>query len=460
MCWKALPVAEAGGAGAGLQGRLGFWHLVGYGLALIAPTAPLNTLGVVWGKAHGLIALSYLLGGLCMAFTATSYAVMVREVRSAGSLYGFARAALGPFAGFMGGWMILLDYLMIPSLVYVIMAVALGQLMPEVDRAVDRGAAGLYHRSQLVRHPLDQRVQRRQRDRADCGHGALVTAGIVFLGPTHAFSPAPVWADPLPWQGVLAGTSVCVLSFLGFDAVSTLAEDTADRSGRTLGRAILAVLALATVFFGLSTWVLGNAMVGRHFASLDAAHYELAGAMLGAWARPGLAWFTALVVGFTNALPMQVGVARVLYAMGRDGQVPTVFARLHPRHNTPWVAMLATTALSLVVALVFRDALDFLATLVNFGALTGFALLHVCVLVRFRRSARRNLWLHVLSPLVGLAVIAVILSGMGAWALLLGCGWLALGLAWWQGAARHAPPRPATWPIRYRPCATWRCRRR
>jgi hypothetical protein len=223
---------------------------------------------------------------------------MVREVRSAGSLYGFARAALGPFAGFMGGWMILLDYLMIPSLVYVIMAVALGQLMPEVDRAVDRGAAGLYHRSQLVRHPLDQRVQRRQRDRADCGHGGAGDGRRVFLGPTHAFSPAPVWADPLPWQGVLAGTSVCVLSFLGFDAVSTLAEDTADRSGRTLGRAILAVLALATVFFGLSTWVLGNAMVGRHFASLDAAHYELAGAMLGAWARPGwpgsLRWSWAL----------------------------------------------------------------------------------------------------------------------------------------------------------------------
>jgi amino acid transporter len=126
MCWKGLPVAEAGAAKVGaLQGRLGFWHLVGYGLALIAPTAPLNTLGVVWGKAHGLIALSYLLGGLCMAFTAASYAAMVREVRSAGSLYGFARAALGPFAGFMGGWMILLDYLMIPSLVYVIMAVAL-----------------------------------------------------------------------------------------------------------------------------------------------------------------------------------------------------------------------------------------------------------------------------------------------------------------------------------------------
>lgn len=441
-CWKGLRVVEARGGRAGaLHGHLGFWHLVGYGLALIAPTAPLNTLGVVWGKAHGLIALSYILGGLCMAFTAASYAVMVREVRSAGSLYGFARAAMGPFAGFMGGWMILLDYLMIPSLVYVIMAVALGQLMPQVDRAVwvvallgfttavnwfGIKSTSAFNAVSVVAQIVVMAV--------------MVAAAIAFMGWARAFSPAPVWADPLPWHGVLAGTSVCVLSFLGFDAVSTLAEDTADRSGRTLGRAILAVLALATVFFGLSTWVLGNAMVGQRFTSLDGAHYDIAALILGGWARAGLAWFTALVVGFTNALPMQVGVARVLYAMGRDGQVPAVFARLHPRHNTPWVAMLATTALSLVVALAFRDALDFLATLVNFGALTGFALLHVCVFVHFRRHARRNLALHVASPMVGLAVIAVILTGMGAWALMLGTGWLVLGLGWWWGAARHAPP--------------------
>lgn len=442
MYWKGLRVAEAGGVKGGvLQGRLGFWHLVGYGLALIAPTAPLNTMGVVWGKAHGLIALSYLLGGLCMAFTAASYAVMVREVRSAGSLYGFARAALGPFAGFMGGWMILLDYLMIPSLVYVIMAVALGQLMPGVDRAVWIVALlgfttavnwfGIKSTSAFNAVSVVAQI---------AVMTLLVGAAVAVLGPVRAFSPAPVWADPLPLHGVLAGTSVCVLSFLGFDAVSTLAEDTADRSGRTLGRAILAVLALATVFFGLSTWVLGNAMVGHRFASLEGAHYDVAALLLGAWARAGLAWFTALLVGFTNALPMQVGVARVLYAMGRDGQLPGVFARLHPRHNTPWVAMLATTALSLVVALAFRDALDFLATLVNFGALTGFALLHLCVIVHFRGHARRNLALHLVSPVVGLAVIAVILTGMGAWALLLGSGWLALGLAWWWGAARHAPP--------------------
>lgn len=426
-----------------LKGQLGFWHLVGYGLALIAPTAPLNTLGVVWSKAQGLIALSYLLGGVCMAFTALSYAVMVREVRSAGSLYGFARAALGPFPGFMGGWMILLDYLMIPSLIYVIMAVALGQLVPQVDR-------GLWIVILLSFTTVVNWFGMRSTSAFNAVSvilqivvvGALVAAGIQFLGPARAFSPAPVWADPLPWHPVLAGTSVCVLSFLGFDAVSTLAEDTADGTGRTLGRAILAVLALATLFFGLSTWVLGNAMVGRHFISLDAAHYELAGIIMGAWASTGLAWFTAIIVGFTNALPTQVGVARVLYAMARDGQLQAGFARIHRRYNTPWVAMLASTALSLVVALAFRNALDFLATLVNFGALTGFGLLHVCVLVRFWRAGRRNLLLHVVSPALGLAVIAVILMGMGPWALGLGCAWLVIGLVWWMVAARHASARP------------------
>ena len=123
-------------APAALRRNLGFGALVAYGLAYIAPIAPLSTLGLVWQTSHGLIALAYLLGGLCMAFTAFSYAAMVREIRSAGSVYGFARAVLGPFAGFMAGWLILLDYLLIPAFVYVVMSVALQQLLPGVDRGV------------------------------------------------------------------------------------------------------------------------------------------------------------------------------------------------------------------------------------------------------------------------------------------------------------------------------------
>lgn len=90
----------------------------------------------------------------------------------------------------------------------------------------------------------------------------------------------------------------------------------------------------------------------------------------------------ALMCGFTNVLPMQVGVSRVLFAMGRDRQLPGLFARLHRRHGTPHVALLLSTALSLVIAIVMCERIDSLASFVNFGALCAFVLLHLSVLVK------------------------------------------------------------------------------
>lgn len=448
---------ETAPAAKGFHRQLGLAALVAYGLAYIAPVAPLSTLGLVWQASGGLIALSYLLGGVCMVFTALSYALMVREVQSAGSVYGFARSVLGPFWGFVAGWQILLDYLLIPAFVYVVMAVALSQIMPEVDRAVWIVALAVFTSwvnwfgvrsttsvsfvsvaAQVVVMIVLVAV-------AALAQSALHHADPAAYG--SALGTAPLWRDPLPLHGVLAGTSICVMSFLGFDAVSTLAEDTADRSGRTLGRAILAVLGLATLFFVVLAWVLGNAMAGRHFHNLDAASFELAGQLAGPWAMLGLAWFYAIVVGFTNALPMQVGVARVLYAMARDRQLPQALARLHPRHNTPHVAMLASTAVSLTVALVLRQQVEQLAAFVNFGALAGFALLHVCVLAHFaRRPDRRRLLPHVVSPVLGIVVVIAVLAGMNAHALTLGVVWFCAGLLlWWlrvrhTGAAKIAAP--------------------
>eukprot|EP01042_Synura_sphagnicola_P028804 gene28803-37154_t len=230
--------------------------LIAYGLAYIAPIAVLSTLGLVWQASHGMIALSYLLGGLCMAFTAFSYAAMVREVHSAGSVYGFARAVLGPFVGFVAGWMILLDYLLIPAFVYVVIAVALGELVPGIDRGVWIVLlAGFTTAINWfgVRSP------------ARVSLGAVIAQVVVMvllmalaitvqlrLHGAAGLGIVPFYHTPFSLSAVLAGTSICVMSFLGFDAVSTLAEDTADRSGPVLGRAILLVLAFATSLFAVS----------------------------------------------------------------------------------------------------------------------------------------------------------------------------------------------------------------
>src|SRR5450631_4376127 len=103
-----------------LQRTLSYHDLLIYGLAYVCPFGIFQSLGFVWQTSNGLIVLAYILATVCMYFTAKSYALMTDSVPSAGSVYGFARHALGPFIGFVAGWMILLDYLLIPSYVYVV----------------------------------------------------------------------------------------------------------------------------------------------------------------------------------------------------------------------------------------------------------------------------------------------------------------------------------------------------
>jgi amino acid transporter len=435
----AAPVAPPGNGPRILRRSLGYWDLVLYGLAYIAPFAPLSTLGFVWQESGGLIVLAYLLGGVCMYFTAKSYAIMTEAMPTAGSVYGFARAALGTFPGFMAGWMILLDYLLIPAFVYVLIAVALETLLPGIDRAVwivllvalTTGVNWLgitvTARANLVAVTLQVLVL--------AGFMGLAVLALYHGKGLGRLTLEPVFdAAKFTAGHIFSATSICIMSFLGFDAVSTLAEEVRGNDRRMVGRAIIAVLVLSALFFVLLTWILGNLLPGIAIKDPAAAVYELAAWATGAWSAAVLAWTYAIVVGLSNALPMQVGVARVVFAMGRDGQLPRAFARIHPRHHTPWVGMLVTAAISLAVALAMKQRLDDLASIVNFGALSGFLCLHVSVLARFAARERSHRWfLHWIVPILGIIVVLAVFLGMSALAVRVGLAWLAIGLGY--GAA-------------------------
>ena len=429
--------AESMAAAPGtLKRSLRYWDLIVYGLAYIAPYAPLSTLGFVWQTSNGLIVLAYLLGGVCMYFTAKSYAVMTEAVPQAGSVYGFARHALGRFPGFIAGWMILLDYLLIPAFVYVLTAVAFEQLIPSVGRAtwiiltsgftllVNWFGVTVTTRANFIAVGLQV-----------LGLVLFMAFGVVALGRgfgTGGLTLAPVYSHVAFSPGaIFSATSICIMSFLGFDAISTLSEEVEGHDRHVVGRAIIAVLVISAAFFVLVTFVLGNLLPGIAIKDPAAAVYELATAAIGVWAALALAWSYAIVVGLSNALPMQVGVARVLFAMGRDRQLPHALARVHPRYNTPYVGMLVTAAISTSVALAMRDLMDELATIVNFGALSGFLLLHVSVLVEFGIKRRSSAWFqHVLVPILGIVVVLAVFTGMSRLAAVVGSSWLAVGLCY------------------------------
>ena len=418
---------------AGLQKTLGYWDLVAYGLAYIAPIAPLSTIGFVWDASGGLVVLAYLFGAACMYFTARSYATMCEAVPNAGSVYAFARMGLGRFAGFMAGWMILLDYLLIPALLYVLASIAMSTLLPDVGRWV---WIVLTMGITLAFNWFGIRVTTRVNFAFLALQGVMLLAflalalvallggkgdGALTLHPL--FDAASFHADK-----IFSATSIAVLSFLGFDAISTLAEETKDPSGKTVGRAIMGTLAVATLIFVVQTWVVGDLLPGLRIQDPAAAAFELAHWAVGAGFAAFMAWVIALVNGFSNPVPMQAGVARVLFAMGRDRQLPSILGRVHPKYGTPYVGMLASSGLSLVIALAMRDRLDELASIVNFGALTGFALLHLSVLNHFALKMRsRQIFVHWLVPMIGLAVVMAVLSGMSRFAMDVGLTWMITG---------------------------------
>ncbi len=419
-----------------LKRTLRFPDLVIYGLAYIAPITPLSTLGFVWEASKGLIALAYVLGGICMYFTAKSYAIMTETVPTAGSVYGFARHALGAFPGFIAGWLILLDYLLIPAFVYVLIAVALGTLIPGVDRSVwivamvtvtlgiNWFGVTVTSRANLIAVAIQALVM--------LAFIALCVVALESGKGTGALTVAPFWHGwPFDGGAIFTATSICVMSFLGFDAISTLSEEVEGNDPRIVGRAIIGVLVISALFFVLVAWVLGNLLPGIRIRDASAATYELAAWAVGPWAAAAIAWAYVLIVGLSNALPMQVGVARVLYAMGRDRQLPHALARIHRRYHTPYVSMIITAAISLSVAVAMRNRLDDLALIVNFGALCGFLMLHVSVLVEFGVKRRSGNWLaHWVTPLLGILVVLAVLKGMSALALTVGLAWLAVGVAW------------------------------
>lgn len=421
--------------GPGLRRSLTYRDLLLYGIAYISPFAPFTTLGYVWRDSNGLIVLAYVVGFACMYFTARSYATMTDAIPNAGSVYGFARRALGPTAGFMAGWMILLDYLLVPALCTVSFSISASTLLPAVPRtawvlllvATTTTINWFGIRTTARANLVAVTVQ------------LVVIAGFLAFGCIalyHGFGAGRLDAAPLygaaqfDARKLLHAASICVMSFLGFDAISTLSEEVVDRDRHLVGRATVHVLVLAMAIFVAMTWVAGDLLAGFAIHDPAVAHYELARAAIGPWAMAIIAWTNASIVAASAVLPTQIGVARVTYAMGRDGQLPRVFARVHPRHAVPHVAMLATSAVSLATALLLVNRLDLLTSIVNFGALSGFLMLHVSVIRQFPGAQGSEHWFrHRLAPLCGIAVVLGVFAGMTRLALVTGLAWLAAGTA-------------------------------
>ena len=431
-----------------LNRALSTGDLIIYGMIFMLPIAPYAVFGLVWEASKGMVPLAYLVGLAGMFFTALSYAAMSRAFPLAGSVYTYAQRGLHEIAGFFSGWLILLDYILVPSLLYLFSAVALRPIFPAVPAWV--WLTGFITFNAIVNVlgiEFTARVNRYMLVMELSTLALFIGMGLIAL--YHGAGAGGLTLKPIynpqgfSWSMVAGATSIAVLSFLGFDGISTLSEESRGNQN-AIGRATVCSLLLVGALFMLQTWIATDLAEGMHFSSPDTAFYEVAERAGGVWLR--LITILAIVIAqaVANAMAAQAAVSRILFAMARDRKLPAILAKVHPRYRTPYVSTLAVAAVSLLVGLFFAARVDDLTQVVNFGALSGFVLLHLSVINHYLLRRRSGDWLrHFVFPLTGLGLILYVLYEMDRAAKVLGACWIGIGIVYYAALALRSKKRAA-----------------
>jgi amino acid transporter len=420
-----------------LKRSLRMRDLLVYGLIFMVPIAPFAIFGVVFNASRGMVPLTYVIGLVAMLFTALSYREMSRAFPVAGSVYSYAGRGISPWVGFLAGWAILLDYLLVPTLLYVTGAAALDTVLPGVPQwlwvvvfvVLNTGVnlAGIETTAWANRLFLI---------------GELIVLTIFIVTALVAISRGTGgahWSLTPFFNGtqfspslVFAALSVAVLSFLGFDAISTQAEEVRGGS-RVVGRATVVSLCIVAVLFVVQTYLASLLVPGQtEFTGQDAtnqAFYHVAGLAAGHWMTVLVAVSSALAAAVANSLVAQNATARLLFSMARDRTLPRFLAHVNTRSRVPERAVVLVAVVSLVLGVFFVGQVEFLSTLVNFGALFAFLLLHVSVGVYHLLKRRQHTYgMHLVVPLIGFVIIGYVLLNADTHAKIGGLTWLAIGV--------------------------------
>ena len=430
---------EALGYRQELKRSLSLGDLLVYGLIFIVPGAPISVFGIVFNASAGMVPLVYLVGMVAMLFTAASYVTMSRVYPVAGSVYAYSGRAIGPTVGFLTGWIMLLDYLLLPTLIYILSAVAVHAVVPDVPKiawivgfVVVNTVLSLRGIETTARTSLWLLVFQLA---GLVAFLVMATIGLLHgtAGAHWSFKPLfnPEVATPSLIFGAL---SLAVLSFLGFDAISTLSEE-AKGGARAIGRATYLSLLLTAGIFVVLTYAASLFVLDQtrfpHGDRTEAAFYDIALVVGGAWLKWVLTVPGVLFAGLPGALAAQVATSRLLFSMARDGRLPRGLAHVSDTHHVPDRAALLVSAVTLVLGVAMSGELEVLTSMVNFGALSGFLLLHVSVIAHAAKSAAtgRARWLPIVSATIGFGVIAYVMLNLNATAKLVGGAWLVIGMA-------------------------------
>ena len=418
-----------------LKRVLTLWDLIFYGIVAITPCAPAMVYGVAEVKSHGFVVVTILAAMVATVLTAISYGRMAARYPSAGSAYAYVSRGMHPYLGFVAGWAMLLDYLLIPLFSVIFGTLSLQRLFPALSFPVGAFcfAAGI---TLLNLGGIRSTVRANQVllflmfAVLFSFIGLAIRYLVVRQGISGLFSTQPFYnRSTFHIRDIALATSFAALTFLGFDSVTTLAEDVKNPRKNVLLAAV-SICVWTGLFGGLLVY-LGHLVWPNYatFDNVDTAFIDVTGRVGGV----PLLKATALLIVLANVgggLTCQVGAARLLFGMGRENVIPArYFARLHPRRNTPDINIILIGILAFIGALIM--SYEFTAELLNFGAFLGFMGVNAAVVWRFwvRPTDRlgRNIVLDVLLPVLGFLFCTVIWLGLGLSAQIAGGLWLAIG---------------------------------
>lgn len=439
-----VPAGLTTDPGVHLKRALGLGGLTVFGLVYLVPLTIFTTYGIVTEITGGRVALAYVFTLLAMVFTALSYGRMVVAYPVSGSAYTYTQKSFGPHFGFLAGWSLMLDYLFLPMINYLVIGIFLNAQFEAVPVWVWSSTA-------IVLATVVNIIGIKSIARANIAIIAAQTVFIVVfvvLAVKTAFGETVDLAAPFTGDGsvagmspVFAGSAILALSFLGFDAVSTMAEE-ARNARRDIPKAILLVtLGGGLLFIGLS-WLTQVVYPPTTFEDVDSAALDVM-VHIGGSAMSSF-FLAAYVAGaFGSGITSQASVTRIMYSMGRDGVLPRVFSALSRRWQTPAFAIVFVSVLSFGV--VFVD-LGTIASMISFGALVAFSAVNLSVMKHYwfdrRERSRSTVLRNLLLPLVGFLMTVWLWTSLSRTALTIGLIWLVVGLVYLAFLTRGFRRRP------------------
>jgi putrescine importer len=440
----ATEAAQSEKRTIGLRRTLTLWDLILYGVIVIQPTAPMSVFGVLSERGRGHVVTTILIAMVAMLFTAISYGRMARAYPSAGSAFTYVGQEINPAVGYVTGWSMAMDYMLNPMICFIWCSKAAMNFAPGVPYAV--WAIFFF----VVFTGLNLRgIRTSARLNAGLAAGMAIVITIFFIaaaryvfGQPHdglLFFTRPFY-DPATFnmKAVLGGTSIAVLTYIGFDGISTLSEEAENPR-----RNILLATVLTCVVIGLLSAVEVYAAqliwpASQPFPDVDTAFVHIAGRAAGPWFFVVMN-ITLLVANFGSGMGAQLGAARLLYGMGRSNALPKKFfgvvdpKRQVPRNNVIFVGLVA-------LAGAFLISYGLGAEMLNFGALIAFMGVNVAAFMRYYVRASEKKLINLLPPVIGFVVCLILWLNLSRPAIIAGSIWMVLGIAfgaWKTGGFRR-----------------------